>query len=107
MGRDVGLREKRRSQTEEEERKSQAEEEPQAEEGEVSAEVSQEKASQKDQEDRQVREAERLIENGATIAVVAQDSVPEYLDLSTGRLMRKPDDVPNQDDIILTWCPSS
>jgi hypothetical protein len=45
MGRDVGLREKRRSQAEEEERKSQAEEEPQAEEGEVSAEVSQEKSA--------------------------------------------------------------
>jgi hypothetical protein len=30
-----------------------------------------------------------------------------YLDMSTGRLMRKPDDGPIQDDIILTWCPSS
>jgi len=54
-----------------------------------------------------VSQAEKMIENRDTIAVIAQDAVPVYLDLSTGRLMRKPDDGPNQDDIILTWCPSS
>ena len=52
-----------------------------------------------------VSEASKMIDNRATIAVIAQDAVPVYLDLSTGRFMRKPDDGPNQDDIILTWCP--
>ena len=54
-----------------------------------------------------VSEPEEFITNRAKIAIVAQDAVPVYLDLSTGRLMRKLDDGPNQDDIILTWCPSS
>jgi hypothetical protein len=54
-----------------------------------------------------VSEASKMIDNRATIAVIAQDAVPVYLDLSTGRFMRKPDDGPNQDDIILTWSPSS
>ena len=54
-----------------------------------------------------VSEPDEMIKNRANIAVVAHDGVPVYLDLSVGRLMRKPDDGPNQDDIILTWCPSS
>ena len=54
-----------------------------------------------------VSEPEEFITNRAKIAIVAQDAVPVYLDISTGRLMRKPDDGPNQDDIILTWCTSS
>ena len=54
-----------------------------------------------------VSEPELFSKNRASIAVIAQDAVPVYLDMSTGRLMRKPDDGPIQDDIILTWCPSS
>jgi len=49
-----------------------------------------------------VHEAQAFVDNKKDITVVAQDAVPVYLDMSTGRLTRKPDDGPNQDDIFLT-----